>query len=71
MEKLVFSAKVEDNIIWVLVVGKFRPIREYRVKGKLPSDKIQKEVLRSVWINCGKSFDLESASLKFQPREEA
>lgn len=65
MNKPVFRAKVEDNILYVWAVGKWRPMREYRVKNKIPSKRIQEEVLESVWINCGRSFTLEEASLDF------
>jgi hypothetical protein len=63
-KKPLFRAKLEDFIIYVWAVGKWRPIRHYSPQ-RVPSANIQKEVLHSVWLNCGKSFDLGAAELHF------
>lgn len=59
-----FKAQIWDSIIHVWAVGKWRPIRHYAPKC-IPSEKIQKEVLHTVWLNCGKNFDLENSKLRF------
>ena len=61
----IFKAKIDESIIYVYAVGKWRPIRHYAPKYKIPSAKIQKEVLHSVWLNTGKRFDLDKVKLKF------
>ena len=48
-----FRAKIEDNIIWVYAVGKWRPILEYKPKREIPSNRIQMKVIRAVTANCG------------------
>ena len=60
-----FRAKIEGSIIRVWAVGKWRPIRHYSPKGRIPSETIQKEVLHSIWLNTGKRFDLEKAYLEW------
>ena len=61
----IFLAKIEESIIYVQAVGKWRPIRTYNPKNKIPSARIQALVLKSVWYNTGKRFDLSKSSLRF------
>ena len=48
-----FRAKIEDHTIWVWAVGKWRPILYYTPNKKIPSNRIQMRVIRSVTANCG------------------
>lgn len=59
----------ESHLIYVFAVGKWRPIRSYIPKKSEPSMKIQKDILRSVWWNMGKSFDLDTAYLIWRKEE--
>ena len=61
----IFKAKIEDSIIYVWAVCKWRPMRHYTPKNKIPSKKIQDEVLHGVWLNTGKRFDLSKVKLSF------
>ena len=61
----IFKAKIRESIIYVYAVGKLRPIRNYAPKNKITSAKIQAEVLKSVWYNTGKRFDLGLVKLDF------
>ena len=45
--------KVADNAIQCLWLGKWRSIREYRVKGKTPSAHVMREVKRTFLLNSG------------------
>lgn len=60
------QAKIENSIIYVFCVGKWRPLRQYTIKNKIPSKRIQSEIIMSIWLNTGKTVPIETIQLKFK-----
>jgi hypothetical protein len=51
------KAKVEDHVVKVFVVGKWRTIRYYSPNKKIPSEKIVAECIHTVRVNTGGTFE--------------
>lgn len=60
------QAKIENKIVYVFVVGRWRPLRHYAIKNKIPSKRVQSEVIYSIWLNTGKTVPIESIQLEFR-----
>lgn len=63
-ENATFKAKVADGMISVHAGGRWRKMYQYPYN-RIPSIKIQKELIHRIWLNTGKVFNKDRAKLIF------
>ena len=61
-EQAEFLAKIEAKMIKIHAGGAWRNMHQWPYN-RIPSEKIQRELLHRIWLNTGKSFNEANARL--------